>query len=382
MGDAASWAELLLGGTVGDPADPALPVFHVRSGKVTWVSEFNDRFAELSDDRRGERYRALAAAALERYALGKTTVAFVGHNGSVAYRVETPRTGERFLLKITEPVGEGGGGAPERFRSTLRWLAALARDTELVVQEPVPDLWGELLTAVPFDDLPTPFACSLQRWVAGEHIAGDFTPMHTYRIGALLATLHLHGSHWPPAATLAAHESDSAWATECECRLEQVVDLGILSPAEWRTVAVACRQIRLVLEAARRRPGSWGPIHGDPHHQNVLFCDDRARPIDFGAFTRAPLFYDLGVTWYHVMYQDDVSVRRALIDGYHRIRPEATLAPLEAEVYLCAAALGNLAFQVTLPSQRSSPGFSRNVREFATVFCRELVDGEPFVLAE
>lgn len=259
------------------------------------MSDFNDRFAGLSDDGRRERYRALAAAALDRYALGEATAAFVGHNAGVTYRVETPRTGRRFLLKIAEPVREGGGGAPERFRSTLRWLVALARDTHLVVQEPAPNRQGELLTAVPFDDLAAPIHCSLQHWVDGDHVAGDFTPDHTYRIGAMLATLHRHGNGWPPAATLAAHESDGAWAAERERLLGRVVDLGILSAEAWRTVAAACRRVRQVLAAARLRSGAWGPIHGDLHHQNVLFSSGQARPIDFGDFTRAPFCYDLGV---------------------------------------------------------------------------------------
>lgn len=81
------------------------------------------------------------------------------------------------------------------------------------------------------------------------------------------------------------------------------------------------------------------------------------------------------------MYQGDVSVRRALLAGYRAIRPGADLAPLEAETYVCAAALSNLAFQVTIPSERASPAFARNVREFATVFCRKLVADEPFVLS-
>lgn len=70
-----------------------------------------------------------------------------------------PGTGRRFLLKIAEPVGEGGVDAPERFRWTLGWLAALARDTDLVVQEPIPNREGGFLTAVPVEDLAAPFLC-------------------------------------------------------------------------------------------------------------------------------------------------------------------------------------------------------------------------------
>ena len=45
---------------------------------------------------------------------------------------------------------------------------------------------------------------------------------------------------------------------------------------------------------------------------------------------------------------------------------------------MCAAALTNLAFQCSIPAQRTSPLFHTNVKKFATGYCRDLVDGVPF----
>jgi hypothetical protein len=53
---------------------------------------------------------------------------------------------------------------------------------------------------------------------------------------------------------------------------------------------------------------------------------------------------------------------------------------MDLEAFLCTAALGNLAFNVGLPDQRTSALFIRNVREFATVFCQKLVHDIPFAL--
>jgi len=50
------------------------------------------------------------------------------------------------------------------------------------------------------------------------------------------------------------------------------------------------------------------------------------------------------------------------------------------ETFVCAAALDNLAFQCSIPAQRTSPLFHTNVKRFATGFCRDLVDGVPFAL--
>ena len=77
--------------------------------------------------------------------------------------------------------------------------------------------------------------------------------------------------------------------------------------------------------------------------------------------------------------RDDVAVRRAIRDGYGSVRSLSDAPPLWGEAFLCAAALGNLAFQVTLASEVASPHFARNVREFATSFCEGVAAGTPFV---
>jgi hypothetical protein len=96
---------------------------------------FNEAFAGLDRAQRQERYRRLATAALAHYALAAAEPTFLAHNAGVAYRVETAG-GERFVLKIAEPIGEGGGWATDGLEAVLAWLAALARETDLGVVAP------------------------------------------------------------------------------------------------------------------------------------------------------------------------------------------------------------------------------------------------------
>jgi Ser/Thr protein kinase RdoA (MazF antagonist) len=338
-----------------------------------WVSAFNAAFAELDDEQRLERYRRLAEVALERYDIGPAEATFLAHNAGVAYRVQSA-DGERFVLKIAEPIGEGGGWAPASIAAVLAWLGALARETDLV-QEPVSDRAGALLTAVAFDDLPEPFHCSLQRWVDGERV-GHFTPDHARRIGAAVARLHRHGAAWIPPESLAADEWETGWVLARAGDLRAVVDLGILSPEEWGSVEAAAARVDEVVAGLGRGPAVWGPIHGDLHHGNILFHDGEVRLIDFGGFTRTHLAHDLGSALYHVMYQR-VAVRRALAEGYGA----EWLIEEVAGAAVCAAAIDNLAFQLTIPRERTSAHTARNVRELADVFCRRLLAEEPFVLA-
>jgi Ser/Thr protein kinase RdoA (MazF antagonist) len=88
---------------------------------------------------------------------------------------------------------------------------------------------------------------------------------------------------------------------------------------------------------------------------------------------------DLGITFYHILYQDQ-SIRQAFLAGYRAIRtlPTEHLSYLEA--FLTWAAIENLAFQITLPSQHTSPIFARNLRQLADVFCARLITDTAFVL--
>ena len=337
------------------------------------MNGFNAAFAGLGEAERAERYRRLAAASLEHYDLAAVPT-FLQHNAGLVYRVETTGAGS-FVLKIAEPTGEGDGRAPESLEAVLAWLAALARESDLIVQEPLANRDGRLLTAVAFDDLPAPFHCSLQRWVEGERV-GHFTADHARRIGAAVSRLHRHGAAWVPPAPLTADEWESGWVAERVGDLRAVVDLGILSPEEWRAVEAAAQRADEMMAGLGRGPAVWGPIHGDLHHGNVLFHDREVRLIDFGGFARTHLAHDLGSALYHVMYQD-VSVRRALLAGYGA----DWLTEEVAGAAVCAAAIDNLAFQMTIPSQRTSVHQVRNVRELAELFSRRLLAAEPFVLS-
>lgn len=206
-----------------------------------------------------------------------------------------------------------------------------------------------------------------------------FTLDQASRIGAMIAQLHDHSTWWTPSRPYHADVYDHVWLAQCLERLSRVVEAGILTPTEWQTVEAGVAELARIMAALGKGREVRGAIHGDLHHENLLFHGDRVSPIDFGDFCLGHYLHDLGVILYHVMYLDDVAVRRAIRDGYQEVRPLTHAPPLWGEAFLCAAALGNLAFQVTLASQLTSPHFARNVKEFANSFCARLVAGTPFV---
>jgi Ser/Thr protein kinase RdoA (MazF antagonist) len=159
----------------------------------------------------------------------------------------------------------------------------------------------------------------------------------------------------------------------------KVKHLAILSDREWTTVEQAVERICTIMQSLGKESSVWGAIHSDLHHQNILVYGDEFSPIDFGNLIRGHYGFDLGVTLYHLMYLEGAA-RQSLVEGYQAVREIGSLPDLALEAFLCAAALVNLAFNVNLPDQRTSNLFIRNVHEFATSFCRKLVDHQPFVL--
>jgi hypothetical protein len=69
----------------------------------------------------------------------------------------------------------------------MAWLAELGQVTPFGIQEPVPNRAKALVTNVSFPGGANPLPCTLQRWVPGEFVNGDFTIPQIEAVGAMMA---------------------------------------------------------------------------------------------------------------------------------------------------------------------------------------------------
>ena len=147
-------------------------------------------FETLTNAGQLHRLRRLAVSALTAYDLNEPRLTPLLHEDNSTFRVESVN-GERYVLRIHRPLR-----TVEAVRSEMSWLAALRRETEFIVPQPIPTRDGDLLTVASLEGIPEPRICVLFRWIDGRFLDSRLTPSHLERVGAFMAGLQLHGTHF------------------------------------------------------------------------------------------------------------------------------------------------------------------------------------------
>ncbi len=147
-------------------------------------------------------FNDVARRAVAEYDMKGYPLMFIRHSDNVTFKVEGPGLGA-YLLRIHVPVTRamGAHGADSSaVNSELLWLEALSQDTDLVLQKPVRNRAGALVTQVPAENVALPVNCTLMHWVDGQPYHRDLESEQTaYRIGEILAKLHIHASYESPS---------------------------------------------------------------------------------------------------------------------------------------------------------------------------------------
>lgn len=150
-------------------------------------------YTRLTPAGRARRLRRLAQAALDQYdGFDEAKLMLLSTTEHALFRVDVPsasRTdGQGFVLRIYHPDAYDAASVAVE----LAWLAALCRETELVVPEPVPARDGALRVVAAVAGVPEPRACVLFRWVDGRRLKARLSARALERVGRFVAKLHRH----------------------------------------------------------------------------------------------------------------------------------------------------------------------------------------------
>ena len=320
-------------------------------------------------------YERIAKAALNHFAVVEGELRFLGHSGNVTFYVEAPE--EKFLLRIHQAFSglqDDIWQRPDIIESELLWLAALRRDTNVIVQEPVQNLEGRWVTQVLADDTQDVFYCSLLRWIDGYVCDTHRTPQQAHQLGSLMAQLHRHSSQWKLPHNFVRPIFDENRLRAALSALYPAVSYGLISPEHYRMLTVATQKIESMMKTLGQAQDIWGLIHADLHESNYLFHNEQIRPIDFARCGFGYYLYDIAESIQHLLPQ----VRPSFFQGYQTIRklPERYLQIVEG--FFIMAIIYNYSFHVNNPKEHE--WISNDVQHIAKRHLYKYLEGESFLL--
>ncbi len=303
-------------------------------------------YGELTRQGRLRRMRQLARVALEAYGIGEARLEFMRQAGNTLFRVHAPGLcplstpglfePDKYLLRVHEP----GYQATKALELELAWLAAMRREADLPVQEPVPALDGRLLVQAATPGVPGARYCSLLHWIKGRSVQHAAQPYHYRAQGRLMARLH-NFAQWTPPSGLAKRrfDWDGLFQNDVGSGMPNGEAWALLPPHHREAFAVVAQRVRQVMDAWGQGPEVYGLIHGDLGlDANLLFWHGQPRAIDFDDSAFGYWVFDLAVALEHCWESPSFPrYREALLEGYAELRPlpEEQLAQLELFMAAC-----------------------------------------------
>lgn len=324
------------------------------------------------------RWTALAGIVLRHYSLVDPHPEFLRHNENVTFRVSAASGRERYLLRLYQPAGGNFlAQSSVAIESELLWLEALARETSVPVQQPVPNRRGQLVTAITPIGTTQPVQCSLLHWLDGEPLHRDMADLPTLysRLGEQIARLHNHASRWSPPRGFVRQAYDAGFLARSVALLSAGVETGIFTGQVLEALRRAAEKVADVVSSIEQTRQTWGLVHSDLQGANILVHEGDVRPIDFSLCGFACYLFDFGTSLpYH-----EPDLRDAMLAGYRQHRP----LPIEHLKLIDAFCLFSMinCYAFLLPDERNREWLARRVPQVAANECQAFLRGESFVFA-
>lgn len=327
----------------------------------------------MSPPRVPEELRGVAELAVEAFLTEKASLELIGHGECLTYRVSAPSGG--YLLRVHSPISppvHPGFFTTGAIESECAWLHALADETDLVVQRPVPGPQDGYVLSVPRSDVDDPVPCTLLSWVDGETLEGRRTARQAGRLGEMIAKLQEHARRWvrPPGFERPAH--GPVWWRRALARIDELVAIGVVSVADRAFLARVVDEIDRELAPLAHDPDRVGLIHADLHAENYVFHRGVPRPLDFGRACIGPWLYDVAECVGHLGPER----RRELVESYAKVWPLEHGDLRRLEGYFVGALVEVFGHHARDPGMhdylaRAVPAWTPHMRRY--------VDREPFL---
>jgi Ser/Thr protein kinase RdoA (MazF antagonist) len=278
------------------------------------------RFDELTDDEKVEKLLRLAQKALQAYGLAGE-LSFAAQGACTVFRLRA--AGTSYALHVS-----AAGRDLTPLRRELLWLAALGRDTALVVPEPVITLTGDLFRSTSMEGVPGTRACTVRRWIDGERREAELRTEEAAAVGQFVAALHRHAEafSWPEELAMTYRDPASRALIAADTIRE-----ALTAPDDR---ARLCDAVSFIAEATATlgdSPDAVGIIHGDLRLRKLRHGAESVGALGFDECRAGAYLDDLSVVWAELAGREaTAALQGALVDGYRSLRdvrgvPEAAL---------------------------------------------------------
>lgn len=290
---------------------------------------------EPSDAEQAAQLTDLARAALTRWDAQFSEPALFKHRENAVFSV-TRDDGARFALR----VHRAGYHSDAALRSELYWMRELGR-AGIAVPSVIPAADGSLFVHADLPGIPEARQVDMIGWLSGAPAgAPGADSAYYFRVGALAARLHLHGSRIPLPDDFTRHSWDEEGLIGEQPVWGRFLNLPALSTSQQTLLRKAVDAARDDLASYGRSPERYGIIHADLIRDNVLENDGELQAIDFD---------DSGFGWYmfeiatilcaNLDNADYPQLKRQLLEGYRSVRKldDTDIAHLPLFMFLRAA---------------------------------------------
>lgn len=219
---------------------------------------------------RTRRMARLARRALEAYDLRVATLEPLGVSQNWMFRLRT-EDGRRFAVRVNRP----GMRTPLDIASEMHWLAALRRDTDLVVPDPLPDRDGRCVQVVSGPGLEpdaiVEHAVSVFGWIDGATVGDHLGPATARGMGTALGRLQDHADRFVPPVPFTASRLERAYTFGAR---PDVLDEGApehpwFPPERRKLIERTAVRVQAQIDAIHADRAALRFLHIDLHAANV-----------------------------------------------------------------------------------------------------------------
>ena len=253
-----------------------------------------------------------------------------GFNG--IFRVDT-EDGGKYVLRVCRPT-ETENGLPQ-LRSEMLWLAALRRDTDLQVPEPLATRSGGYVTTKLVTVVPEARHCVVFSWLRGRDLDRQLSSATMAQVGTLAAQLHAHAARWTPPPGFSIGRYDRPFPFEPPILFDEEYR-AMLPPARRELFASTAERVQAAID---RLKACEPPrvIHADLHRWNAKVYRGRIAAFDFQEILWGWPVQDIAITLYYLHGEADYPAWRAAFErGYTRVAPWPESFPGEIDLFIAA----------------------------------------------